>query len=71
MDDFKGRRSQSERDFIKALEAWLAPTRFSPRTIGKVVSATALIEYAFSEGDALLEGKAVGADQGRVAGPQA
>lgn len=58
MDDFKGRRSQSERDFIKALEAWLAPTRVTPRAIGKVVSATALIEYTFIEGDT-LEGKAV------------
>jgi hypothetical protein len=57
VDDFKGRRFQSERDFIKALEAWLAPTRFFPRTIGKVVSATALIDYAFSGGDT-LEGKA-------------
>src|SRR5918999_1767324 len=28
VDDFKGRRFRSERDFIKALEAWLAPTRF-------------------------------------------
>jgi hypothetical protein len=52
-DDFKGRRFQSERDFIKALEAWLAPTRFSPRTVGKVVSATAFIDYAFGEADTL------------------
>jgi hypothetical protein len=57
VDDFKGRRFQSERDFIKALEAWLAPTRFTPRTIGKVVSTTALIDYAFGGGDT-LEGKA-------------
>ena len=52
-DDSKGRRLQSERDFIKALEAWLAPTRFTPRTIGKVVSATAFIDYAFGEADTL------------------
>ena len=52
-DNFKGRRFQSERDFIKALEAWLAPTRFTPRTVGKVVSATAFIDYAFGEADTL------------------
>ena len=52
-DDFKGRRFQSERDFIKALEAWLAPTRFAPRNIGKVVSAAAFIDYAFGEADTL------------------
>jgi hypothetical protein len=52
-DNFKGRRFQSERDFIKALEAWLAPTRFAPRNIGKVVSATAMIDYAFGEADTL------------------
>ena len=50
-DDFRGRRFQSERDFIKALEAWLAPTRFTPRTVGKVVSVTAMIDYAFGEAD--------------------
>ena len=52
-DNFRGRRFQSERDFIKALEAWLAPTRFTPRTVGKVVSATAMIDYAFGEADTL------------------
>ncbi len=52
-DDSKGRRFQSERDFIKALEAWLAPTRFAPRTVGKFVSATAFIDYAFGEADTL------------------
>jgi hypothetical protein len=52
-DNFKGRRFQSERDFIKALEAWLAPTRFTPRTVGKVVSVTAMIDYAFGEADTL------------------
>ena len=52
-DDSKGRRLQSERDFIKALEAWLAPARFAPRTVGKVVSATAFIDYAFGEADTL------------------
>ena len=56
--DFKGRRFPSERDFIKALEAWLAPTRFAPRTVGKVVSVTAFIDYAFGEADT-LEGRIV------------
>ena len=41
VDDFKGRRFQSERDFIKALEAWLAPTRFTPPAVGEAVSAAA------------------------------
>jgi hypothetical protein len=58
VDDFKGHRFRSERDFIKALEAWLAPSRFTPRAISKVVSATALIDHAFGEADA-LEGKIV------------
>ena len=31
VDAFKGQRFRSERDFIKALEAWLAPSRFTPR----------------------------------------
>ena len=57
-DDSKGRRFQSERDFIKALEAWLAPSRFTPHAIGKVVSATALIDHAFGE-EGALEGKIV------------
>ena len=48
-DNFRGRRFQSERDFIKALEAWLAPTRFAPRTVGKVVSATAFIALRSEE----------------------
>ena len=48
VDDFKGRRFQSERDF-KALEAWLAPTRSVARTTGKVVSARATIDNAFGE----------------------
>jgi hypothetical protein len=50
-DNFKGRRFQSERDFIKALEAWLAPTRFAPRTVGKVVSVRAMIDHVFGEAD--------------------
>jgi hypothetical protein len=58
VDDFKGHRFRSERDFIKALEAWLAPSRFTPRAIGKVVSATALIDHAFGE-EGALEGKIV------------
>src|SRR5918994_7385706 len=52
-DNFRGRRFRSERDFIKALEAWLAPTRFAPRTVGKVVSAAAMIDYVFGEADTL------------------
>ena len=52
-DDSKGRRLQSERDFIKALEAWLAPARFASRMVGKVVSAAAMIDYAFGEADRL------------------
>ena len=52
-DNFRGRRFQSERDFVRAFEAWLAPTRFSPRTVGKVVSAAAFIDYAFGEADTL------------------
>jgi hypothetical protein len=53
LEDFGRRRFRSERDFVKALEAWLAPTRFAPRTVGKVVSAAAMIDYAFGEADTL------------------
>jgi hypothetical protein len=52
-DEFRGRRFQSERDFVRAFEAWLAPTRFAPRTIGKVVSVAAMIDYACGEADSL------------------
>src|SRR5215207_3224343 len=52
-DGFRGRCFQSKRDFVRAFEAWLAPTRFSPRTVGKVVSAAAFIDYAFGEADTL------------------
>ena len=44
VDDFRAQRFRSERDFTKALEAWLSPSRFTPRAIGKVVSATAFGE---------------------------
>ena len=40
-DDLRAKRTRSERDFIKALEAWLAPSRFTPPAIGEAVSATA------------------------------
>ena len=50
-DDFRGRRFKSERDFIKALEAWLAPTRSAYRTVGKLVSARAMIDHVFGETD--------------------
>jgi hypothetical protein len=49
VDDFKAQRFRSERGFTKALEAWLSPSRFTPRAIGKVVSATAFIDHAFDE----------------------
>ena len=49
VDDFKAQRFRSERGFTKALEAWLSPSRFTPRAIGKVVSATAFIDHAFGE----------------------
>ena len=49
MDNFRAQRFRSERDFTKALEAWLFPSRFTPRAIGKVVSATAFIDHAFGE----------------------
>ena len=57
-DSFKGSRFQSERDFVRALESWLAPPRFMPRAVGKVVSARAFIDYAFGEADS-PEGRAV------------
>jgi hypothetical protein len=48
VDDLRAQRTRSERDF-KALEAPLTPSRFTPRAIGKVVSATAFVDYAFGE----------------------
>ena len=49
VDDLRAQRTRPERDFTKALEAPLTPSRFTPRAIGKVVSATAFVDYAFGE----------------------
>ena len=49
VDDLRAQWTRSERDFTKALEAPLTPSRFTPRAIGKVVSATAFVDYAFGE----------------------
>ena len=46
VDGPRAKRTRSERDLIKALEAWLAPSWFTPRSVGTVASAT-----AFTNGD--------------------
>ena len=44
VDGTRARRTRSERDFIEALEAWLAPSQSTLRTVGRVVSAAAFGE---------------------------
>jgi hypothetical protein len=48
LDNFRGYKFRSERDFIAALEAWLAPSPFVPRCVGKALSFAACFEHKFS-----------------------
>ena len=49
VDDLRAQRTRPERNFTKALEAPLTPSRFTPRAIGKVVSAKAFVDHTFGE----------------------
>ncbi|HEV2558286.1 MAG TPA: hypothetical protein VGU45_06635 [Microvirga sp.] len=49
IEDLRGRRLRSERDFIAALEAWLAPGGFAPRMIGKALSFAAVLEHVYAD----------------------
>ncbi len=49
VEDLRGRRLRSERDFVAALEAWLAPGGFAPRMIGKVLAFTAVLEHVYAD----------------------
>ena len=51
IEDWRGRRLRSERDFIAAVEAWLAPGGFAPRHVGKALSFAAVLEHVYAGAD--------------------